>query len=237
MPTDSTNPSWIEPPPPPKRKGIGCFGKGCLFLVAFAILTVLVIGLGSYLLFSGGSKPSTLPVEELPPAQLSSVQERVDQFEATPPTPSYTPPPSQKSTPATSDVTPPLATPTPPSERQLVLSAAEINGLISANPKSRGHASVSISGNTANVRISIPSEKVPGFPRGYLNGSFAITTNGPTPISGLQVSKIQANGFPVPSGILSMSYRGQSIMGIAMEAAAPYNVSTAEIRDGKVVLH
>ena len=228
MPTDSTNPTWIEPPPP-KRKGMGCFGKGCLFLVAFAILTVLVIGLGSYLLFSGGSKPTALPIEQLPPAQLSNVQQRVDQFEATPPVPSHTPSSPAASTPATPDVTPP--------ERQLVLGEAEINGLISANPKSRGHAYVSISGNTANVRISIPSDKVPGFPPGYLNGSFTITTDGPTPISALQVSKIQANGFPVPSGVLSMSYRGQSILGYAMDAAAPYNVSTAEIRDGAVVLH
>jgi len=217
---------------------MGCFGKGCLFLVAFAILAVLVIGLGSYFLYSRGSKPTALPVEELPPAELATVQQRIDQFEATPPTPSYTPPPPpQATTPTTPDVTPPPAPPAPPPERQLVLSAAEINGLISANPKSRGHASVSISGNTATVRVSIPSDKVPGFPRGYLNGSFTITTNGPTPISALQVSKIQANGFPVPSGVLSMSYRGQSILGIAMEAAAPYNVSTAEIRDGAVILH
>lgn len=231
MPTDSTKPSWIEPPPPPPRKGIGCFGKSCLFLVAFAVLTIVLIGLGSYLLFSGGSKPTALPIEELPPAQLSTVQQRVDQFEATPATPSQTP------LPATSTPAAPNETPTPAPERQLVLSAGEINGLIAANPKSRGHAYVTISGNTANVRVSIPSEKVPNFPRGYLNGSFTITTNGPTPISALQVSKIQANGFPVPSGILSMSYRGQSVMGMAMDAAAPYNVSTAEIRDGAVVLH
>ena len=237
MPTDSTKPTWIEPPPPPKRGGMGCFGKGCLFLVALAILAALVIGLSSYLLYSRGSKPTALPIEELPPAELATVQQRIDQFQTTPPTPSYTPSPPQAPTPATPDVTPPPATPAPPPERQLVLSAAEINGLISANPKSRGHASVSISGNTATVRVSIPSEKVPGFPRGYLNGSFTITTNGPTPISALQVSKIQANGFPVPSGVLSMSYRGQSILGIAMEAAAPYNVSTAEIRDGAVILH
>jgi hypothetical protein len=237
MATDSTKSSWIEPPPPPQRKGMGCFGMGCLFLIAFGVLTIVLIGLGSYLLFSGGSKPKPLPIEELPPAQLSSVQQRVDQFESLPATPSYTPPPA-KATPTPPDETPPpVTTPTPGSERQLSLSAAEINGLIAANPKSRGHAFVSLSGNTANVRLSIPSEKVPGFPRGSLNGSFTITTNGPTPISGLQVSKIQANGFPVPSGILSMSYRGQSIMGMALDAAAPYNVSTAEIRDGVVILH
>jgi hypothetical protein len=132
----------------------------------------------------------------------------------------------------------PLPVPvTPAPGRELVLTADEINGLISANQKSRGHAHVSLSGNTAQVQISISSDKVPDFPPGYLNGSFSITTNGPTPISALQVSKIRANGLPVPSGVLSMSYRGRSILSYAMEAAAPYNVSTAEIRDGAVILH
>ncbi|MEO8439941.1 MAG: hypothetical protein ABI540_06935 [Spartobacteria bacterium] len=235
MATDSTNPTWIEPPPP-KRGGMGCMGKGCLFLIAFAVLTVLVIGIGSYLLYSAGSKPTPLPIEDLPPAHLAEVQQRVDQFEQTPAqtAPSYTPSPSTQPGATPEQAVP---TPTPEAGRQLTVSAAEINGLIAANPKSRGHAYVSISGNTANVQISISSDKVPGFPRGYLNGAFTITTDGPTPISGLQVSKITANGFPVPSGVLSMSYRGQSIIGYALDAAAPYNVSTAEIRDGVVVLH
>ncbi len=234
MAIDSTNPNWIEPPPP-KKGGIGCTAKGCLFLVAFAVLTVVVIGLGSYLFYSGGSKPTKLPIEELPPPQLSEIQQRVDQFEAAPTTPSYTPTPA--GTPdGTAEATPEPAAPTPEPGRQLTLSGSEINGLISANPKSRGHAYVSISGNTAQVQMSISSDKVPGFPKGYLNGSFTITTDGPTPISQLQVSKIEANGFPVPTGVLSMTYRGQSILGIALDAAAPYNVSTAEIRDGVVIL-
>lgn len=117
---------------------MGCFGKSCLFLVAFGILTVVVIGLGSYLLVSGGSKPEPLPIEELPPAQLSEVRQRVDQFEAmpAPPTPAFTPAPA-----AEPDATPEPAAPTPPpTERELVLSAGEINGLIAANKKSRGHA-------------------------------------------------------------------------------------------------
>ncbi len=233
MPTDSTKPSWIEPPPA-KSGGMGCFVKGCLALLAFIILTFLLLGVGSYLLYSKASKPMVLPIEDLPPAELSAVQERVDRFEAT--TPSYVP----ASTPTPSGAPDETATSTPApidEGRQLVFSAGEINGLISANPKSRGHAYVSISGNQANVQMSIPTEKVPGFPRGYLNGSFVITTDGPTAVGNLQVSKIQANGIPVPSSVLSINYRGQSILGIAMEAAAPYNVSTAEIRDGAVILH
>ena len=227
MPTDSTKPTWIEPPPQ-KRGGMGCFGKGCL-----ALIVICLIVLGSLFLIYRSfttAKPKPLPIEELSPQALADVRQRVDQFVANTPAP----------TPVASvapDETPPPAPP-PPSqpERELRISASEINGLISANRKSRGHAYVSLSGNTANVQISISPGKVPGFPKGYLNGTFAITTDGPTPISALRVSKIQANGFPVPSGVLSMSYRGQSILGIALDAASPYNVRTAEIRDGVVIL-
>ena len=228
MAIDSSNPNWIEPPPP-KRGGLGCLGKGCLFLVGFGVLTILVFVLGTYLLLSSGSKPTKLPIEDLPSAKLNEVQQRVDQFEEAPAV--SNPPPSSAGAPALEET--PAAT---PSERQLHLTAGEINGLISANPKSRGHSNVTLNGNTATVQMSISSDKVPGFPTGYLNGSFVITTNGPTPIDELQVSKVQANGIPIPSRILYMTYRGQSILGIAMDAAAPYHVSTAEIRDGVVIL-
>ncbi len=230
MATDSTNPSWIEPPPE-KRGGLGCFGKSCLALAAIALLFLLVLGIGSYSFFARGSKPTPLPIEELPPKALSDVQQRVEEFRAPPPLP--LPPPAAVEPGGT-----PAPTPVPQKpEKELVVSAAEINGMISANPKSRGHAYVSLNGHTATVQISVPSDKVPNFPRGYLNGSFAITTDGPTTISALQVSKIEANGIPVPSSILSMGYRGKSILGYALEAIAPYNVSTAEVRDGNVYLH
>ena len=195
---------------------------------------LLLFGVASYLLYSRGSKPAALPVAELPPAELESVQQRVDQFEAMPPAPPASPIPTAQ---AAADETPTAVPAASVPERQLVLTADEINGLISANKKSRGHAHVSLSGNTAHVQISISSDKVPGFPPGFLNGSFTITTNGPTPINALQVSRIQANGLPVPSGVLSMGYRGRSFLSYAMDAAAPYNVSTVEIRDGAIILH
>jgi hypothetical protein len=213
---------------------MGCSTKGCLVLVALGVLMLLLFGVASYLLYSRGSKPAALPVAELPQAELESVQQRVDQFEAMPPAPPPSPIPTAQ---PAADETPITVPATPAPERQLVLTANEINGLISANKRSRGHAYVSISGNTAHVQISISSDKVPDFPPGFLNGSFTITTNGPTPISALRVSKIQANGLPVPSGVLSMGYRGRSILSYAMDAAAPYNVSTAEFRDGAVILH
>ena len=229
---DSTKPSWIEPPP--KQEGLGCVGKGCLFGAAAGVLLVLLFVLGSYLFVTHSvvsKTPKPLPVQPLPEEQVSQLQERIDQFESTPPartpTPSSSPQPGETPTPAS-----PTATP----ERELTLSAADINGLIAANPKSRGHAFVSLSGNSAHVQLSIPTNKVPGAPKGYFNGSFVITTNGPTPISALQVSRIEANGYPMPSNILTMGFRGHSALGYALQAASKYNVSTAEIRNGVVIL-
>jgi hypothetical protein len=221
MATDSTKPTWLEAPPPPPRSGVGCFAKGCLALI------VVVLVLIGCLFFIGRSftraKPAALPVEELSPPALENVEERIDQFDAAPVAP--TPVPDAQ-------------TPAPPTpERELKVSAAEINGLIANNKNSRGHAYVSLNGNTANVQISIASEKVPGFPKGYLNGTFTITTDGPTPIGELRVLKIRANGIPVPASVLSMHYRGQSILGIALDAISPYNVSTAEVRDGMLIVH
>jgi hypothetical protein len=226
MATDSTRPTWIEPPPPAPRGGLGCFAKGCLALiVVFLVLIACLFFIGRSFT---RSQPKPLPVEELPPQALENVEERIDRFEAAP---AATPAPSPLGeTPAA-----PMPTPTP--ERELKVSAAEINGLIANNKNSRGHAYVTLSGNTARVQISIDSRKVPGFPKGFLNGAFTITTDGPTPIRELSVSEIRANGIPVPSSVLSMSYRGQSLLGMALDAIAPYNVSTAEVRDGTLILH
>lgn len=225
------NPTWIEPPPQEPRGG--CGGRGCLLLILAAIILFLALMVAGYVYFRHGivsDRPRPIPVEPLPPEQLSALQERIHQFEATP---ASTPAPAPAETPAPGASPAPEASPA----KQLVLTASEINGLIANNKRSRGHAFVSLAGNTAHVQVSIPSEKVPGFPRGYLNGSFVITTDGPTPISALPISRIEANGMPVPSSVLSMSYRGRSVLSYALGGAAPYNVSTAEIRNGEVILH
>ena len=102
-----------------------------------AFLFLLVLGIGSYSFFARGSKPTPLPIEELAPKALSEVLQRVDQFQATLPLP----PPVAAVEPGGT----PTPTPVPQKpEKELVVSAAEINGMISANPKSRGHAYVSM---------------------------------------------------------------------------------------------
>src|SRR4051794_20515588 len=162
------NSSWIEPPPADKA-GLGCSGKGCLLIVALGLIGMLLLGLGSYFFVSRevvASQPVQIPVEELPHEALSDLNHRIEQFRATPPTPP-TPAPTIAANVASESPTPVPNVP-PGSERQLTVSAAEVNGIIAANKKARGRAYVSLSGNTATVQVSIPTDKVPGLPPGYL---------------------------------------------------------------------
>lgn len=233
MPANPTNPTWIEPPP--KNGGMGCGGKGCLALAIVCGIVFVLLLISSYRFVSNSRQPTSLPVKELPPEELTDLNQRIETYKNTAPSsPSFTPTPAPSAN-AEENPTPTPAAPTP-TGREMVVNADQINGLISANPKSRGHAFVSLSGNKATVQVSISSDKVPNFPKGYLNGSFEITTDGPTPLTAIQVSKIQANGFSMPSGILSTTYRGNSLLGLALDAAAPYNVNTVEIRNGTVIL-
>ena len=39
--------TWIEPPPP--QRGMGCFAKGCLILIAFFVLLLLAFIGGTFL--------------------------------------------------------------------------------------------------------------------------------------------------------------------------------------------
>jgi hypothetical protein len=237
MADNPTNPTWIEPPP--RKQGMGCVGKGCLVTAIGVVILGLLFVFGSYFFVTHvvvSKKPAAIPVKPISDQELNDVQQRIDNFKSAPAVPSFTPAPA---TTTTSPAPGQSATPSPepsPAGRQLTLSAAEINGLIAANNKSRGHAFVSMSGNTATVELSIPANKVGGLPSGYLNGSFVITTNGPTPISALHVSRIQANGYNMPSSILTTSIGGRSAMSYALEEASRYNVTTAEIRDGILIL-
>ena len=100
-------------------------------------------------------------------------------------------------------------------ERQLAVTAAEINGLIAANKKARGHAYVTLSGNTATVQLSIPTDKDTGTAARLLEWKFQHHYRRTYSADGLRVSKIEANGYSVPSGISRWSYRGRSFMGYA----------------------
>src|ERR1700712_1376343 len=119
--------NWIEPPPS-KPSGTGCVTKA---VIAFVLLALL-LAIGTYFFVRHGlvaSAPVQLPVQDLPPAQLAAVQQRIEQFQNAPASPTVAPTPAESAAP---DATP---APAEPTGKELVLTASEINGIIAANPK------------------------------------------------------------------------------------------------------
>jgi hypothetical protein len=226
----------IEPPPP--KRGMGCFGKGCLILIVLAILLV-VVGVGGsfwtvrhvYL----SDKPAPIPEATGPTAATAAtpgetnvgaptersaeVRERLDTM--------------KKAGPA--------------HERTGVeLTAADINSLIAANRKSRGTASVGINDSALQAQFSIPLQRLDlpfrnalGLGDRYLNGSVSIVAPPGTNASSVQLSEVTLNGHTISAGLLDWQLPGvgKSLRTYVIKYANKYGVTDGEIRDGKVILY
>ncbi|MEY2498540.1 MAG: hypothetical protein QOD12_2096 [Verrucomicrobiota bacterium] len=208
---------WIEPPP--RQKGMGCFGKGCLLLVVFLVLLVAAFFIGAY--FGTSTKPRDLPLATASEEETQEVTARWERFKEIgrmPPPESI--PPAEGATPG-------------PATNRIELSAADINQLIAANRKVRGKASVSIENNIAHVQVSIPLDKA-GFSGRYLNGEFTI----PPPADGnprnLQVTQMSLGGMPetVLKGLLG----SRSVSSYLDEFVKQYNVTRLTIENNKAII-
>ena len=73
--------SWIEPPP--KQKGMGCLGKGCLMFVIFIFLLAAAFFIGGYAgvrYVVTSDEPREIPQIETTEADQRIVQERWEDF-------------------------------------------------------------------------------------------------------------------------------------------------------------
>ena len=160
----------VEPPP---KRGMGCFGKGCLTLIILAIL-LAVIGIGGtywslrhvYL----SDKPAPIP-ETTAPIETSA---------ATPGETSVATP-SEKSAEVRERMDTMKKAARAHEATEVELTAADINALIAANRKSRGTASVGINDTVLQAQFSIPLQRldVPfrsafGLNDRYLNATVTI---------------------------------------------------------------
>ena len=222
--------------PPPKR-GMGCFARGCLILIALGILLV-VVGVGGtwglrqiYL----SDKPAPIP-QASPPSETGAA------------------------TPGETNVAPPSETSAAVRERLdtfkkaaraheqtgVELTAADINALIAANRKSRGTAFIRIDGNVMQAQFSIPLDRfdVPfrnafGLGDRYLNATVAIAAPPGTNASSVQLSEVTLNGHSIPADLLDRRLLGvgKSLRSYVIKYANQYGVTDGEISDGKVILH
>ena len=223
--------SWIEPPP--KQKGMGCLGKGCLLIILFLLLLVVAFVIGFYV----GTKPREIPQVQTSEDEQNAVRTRWDEFEAAsrneqvmnPPVPTLSPLPDVTPPP---DVTPtPVATPA--SANRIELTANDINQLIARGRRTRGKAFVSIDNDVARVQVTIPLEKV-GFRGRYLNGEFAIRASPDRNPRNLQVTQMSLTG--VPDGVLNSLLGARSVQSYVDEFASEHGIATFTIENNKVIL-
>jgi len=232
--TTFTKNARVEPPP---KRGMGCFAKGCLTLIAFGILLV-VAGIGTF--WSLGhiylsDKPAPIP-EASAPNETSAAM----------------PPETSVATPSETSATVRERLDTIKSAARAheqtgaEFTAGDINALIAANPKSRGTVFVRIDGNVGQVQLSIPLERfdVPfrnafGLGDRYLNATVTIVAPPGTNANNVQLSEVTINGHSFPTDLLDRRLLGvgQSLRSYVIKYANQYGVTGGEISDGKVILH
>ena len=216
--------TWVEAPP--RRKDLGCFARGCLILLIFAIVLAiagfggLYWGLhrnsamfyGSYWLAKTRSlaqAPTPVPEFNASDQQIQLVQERWQDFE-------------QK---------------TRAGQRaEIELSADDINALIATNDGLRGKVFASIEDNRLRLQASLPIGGVLGRPGYYFNGDVIIEPDGVQSSDGPRFLRITINGEQVPTDFLKWKYRYRQLREYLADQGNAYDIGTMEIRDGKVIL-
>ena len=216
-------PAWFEPPPK-QRKGIGCFGKGCLILiVSLLVLAAVFFGVGyvSIRYAVTASAPRELPTVVTSETEERAVRQRWENFKS-----------ASRDRAAATEAVDAAQARTPP---RIEFSASDINQLIAANRNSRGKAFVSIENNVGHVQVSIPLEKV-GFSGRYLNGNFDVTASPDGDPWRIHVTKTSLSGVDVPEKMLNLLLGARSLRSYMDQYAGEYDVSKVYIIDNKAVL-
>jgi len=222
-----TNTSWIEPPP--RRKGMGCLGKGCLLIIVFLILLAVAFVCGVY----WGTKPKELPQVQVTEEEQAAVRARWDEFESPSEPPPAIPTPSPASEEAPPPEAPPAPVPTPPSPNRIELTAADINALISSSSKARGKGFVSIDNNIARVQISYPLDKV-GFRGRNLNAQIEVRPPPDRNPRNLQINQVSLMG--IPEGMLNTIMGSHSAQSYVDEFVSKHGVTSFTIENNRVIL-
>jgi hypothetical protein len=215
--------TWVEAPP---RKGLGCFGRGCLILLVFLIVLAIASFAGVYwglhrhsALFYGNywlsktrsiaEAPTPVPEFNASDQQIQLVQERWQDFEQK----------TRAGQPA-----------------EIELSADDINALIATSDDVRGKVFASIDGDQLRLQASLPIGGILGRPGYYFNGDVIIELKGAQSLDNPRLSRITINGEQVPTDFLNWKYRFRELREYLAEQGNAYDVGTIEVHEGKVIL-
>lgn len=215
---------WVDAPPP--KRGMGCFARGCLILVVFAIALAMACFAGMYwglhrhsAIFHGlywltkaqaiGQTPVPVPQFTPTDAQIQSVHERCEDFE-------------QKTRAG--------------QQAELELTPDDINTLIAIAQDMHGKVFVSIDGDRLRCQASVPLGEFIGRSGYYFNGDVAVELNRAESLENPQLNRIVVNGEPLPSDLLNWKYRSKRLRDYLVDYRNDSGVGKIEIRDGKLIV-
>ncbi|MFL6506201.1 MAG: hypothetical protein ACJ8KC_12365 [Candidatus Udaeobacter sp.] len=211
---------------PPQRKGLGCFARGCLVLLIFAIVLAIAGFAGLYwglqrnsALFYGSywlaktrslaEAPTPVPPFNVSDQQIQVVQERWQDFE-------------QKTRAGQA--------------AEIELTADDVNALIATSEDARGKVFASIDGNQLRLQLSVSIGAFLGRPGYYFNADVIIEPDGVQSSDGPRLTRVTINGEQVPTDFLKWKYRYRELREYLADQGNAYDIGTIEIRDGKVIL-
>jgi hypothetical protein len=215
---------WVEAPP--RKKGLGCFARGCLILLVFAIVLAIACFAGVFWGFQRHSAivhgiywlakthsiaeaPVSLPEFSPSDDQIQSVRERWQDFE-------------QKTRAA--------------QPADIELTADDVNTLIVTNRDARGKVFVLIEGNQLRLQTSFPFGELIGRRGYYFNADITVEFKGAESLENPQLNRIVVNGEQVPSNLLNWKYRSRRLRDYVADYRNSHDLGTIEVRDGKVIL-
>lgn len=221
--------SWIEPPP--KQKGMGCLGKGCLLIIVFLVLLVVAFVGSVY----WGTKPKEIPQVQTSENEQAAVRARWDEFESASlseqPLAIPTPSPVSEEAPPPEVATAPVAT--PPSPNRIELTASDVNALISSSRKARGKGFVSIDNNVARVQVTYPLDKL-GLRGRYLNAELAVSPSPDRNPRNLQIKQVSLMG--IPEGMLNALMGSHSAQRYVNDFISEHGITSFTIENNKLIL-
>ena len=215
---------WVEAPP--RRKGLGCFARGCLILLVFAIVLAIACFAGVFWGFQRHSAivhgiywlakthsiaeaPVSVPEFSASDDQIQSVRERWQDFEQK----------TRAGQPA-----------------EIELTSDDTNTLIVTNRDTRGKVFVSIDGSQLHLQASIPFGELIGRRGYYFNADITVEFKGAESLENPQLNRIVVNGEQVPSNLLNWKYRSRRLRDYVADFRNSHDLGTIEVRDGKVIL-
>jgi hypothetical protein len=217
--------TWIEPPP--KQKGSGCLGKGCMTLVIFILLLAVAFFIGGYVgvrYVVTSTEPRPIPQVETSEAEQQAVQTRWQEFQAA----SNNPPPAVAPQPSETGAAP---TPVPPN--RIELTADDINQLIASNRKARGKAFVHIENNLLRAQITVPLDKA-GFRGRFINGELQIKPSPDGDPRNAEITEVSAGG--VSDKVLNTLLGFRSLRSYADQYASEWGVTKFTIENNVVII-